>query len=285
MERQEWFIWRSLGCSERWAPERCVFAASQPAFGKHWLSGSNLVFSVLIFNLLEGGLLCLLWHILVSWSGWIRIVTSYLVVLQHYLQTISLPLGRFDCLMISFPLAEAVKDGMIFFLDSSLLQTMKGSWRWFPTSVCVKASPVGMGIGAKASAALLPWALTMGLRFTRRAASRSMSKGKWRAKLLHPPTRPWSAARDTCATWTSLPSCPPPKVRASFTSGASGEGAGAALSAVLGEGWPQCWLQEGFWDFLHINFFFSLFSHFFPSPVSPKGKPFKERLQGTAWKH
>lgn len=44
---------------------------------------------------------------------------------------------------------------------------------------------------------------------------------------------------------------------------------------------------NGFKDFLWepANLFFSLFSHFFPSPLFSKGKPFKEKLQVTAWKH
>lgn len=44
---------------------------------------------------------------------------------------------------------------------------------------------------------------------------------------------------------------------------------------------------NGFKDFLWepANLFFSLFSHFFPPPLFSKGKPFKEKLQVTAWKH
>lgn len=124
---------------------------------------------------------------------------------------------------------------------------MNGSSRWSPTNVCVKACPVGMGIGAKASAALPPWALMTELRFTRKAASRSTSNAKWPAKHPRPPTRPWSAARGTCATWTSLHSCPLPKVRAPITSSAFWAGRGRwHWCAEVGERWLQCWLKEGF---------------------------------------
>lgn len=45
-ERKEWFIWRSLGCSERWAPERWVLCLAN----SHWKTLSKGFLGVTWFS-------------------------------------------------------------------------------------------------------------------------------------------------------------------------------------------------------------------------------------------